>query len=200
MKQQVVVIHGGDTFDTYEQALDYIKNYQIDFDKFRADKQGWKRGLRQQLGNEFEVILPSMPNSLNAKFEEWKMWFEKLFPYLQDNVILVGHSLGGIFLAKYLSENKFPKKIKAVMLVAAVFDEDTARNSLASFTLPSKLDLQTEKVFLYHSKDDPVVPFSALSKYKQAFPNATERVFEDRGHFNQEQFPEIAGDIVKLFA
>ena len=198
MKKQVVVIHGGDTFDTYEQALDYIKNFQIDFERYRTDKPGWKKNLRQALGDDFEIILPSMPNSLNAKFEEWKIWFEKLFPFLNEEVILAGHSLGGIFLAKYLSEHKFPKKIKAVMLVAAVFDYDTGRSSLASFTLPSKLDLQTDKIILYHSKDDPIVPFSALEKYKQEFPNAVVRIFEGRGHFNQEQFPEIVEDIKNL--
>ena len=197
MKKQIIVIHGGDTFDTYEEALQFIKDYQIDFEKFSTDKEGWKKNLRKHLP-EYQIIYLSMPNSLNAKFIEWKIWFEKFFPHLEDNVILLAHSLGGIFLTKYLSENKFPKEIKAVFLVAAVFDEDSGRNSLASFTLPAKLELQTDKIFLYHSKDDPIVPFSALGKYQAHFPSAEVRVFEDRGHFNLEDFPEIVADIVSL--
>ncbi len=65
-----------------------------------------------------------MPNKTNAQFEEWKIWFEKFIPFLNDGVILVGHSLGGVFLAKYLSENKFPKKIGGVFLVSAVYEKN----------------------------------------------------------------------------
>ena len=198
MKKQVVIIHGGDTFGNDEQALEYIKSIDLDIEKYTSEKHGWKRWVREQLGPDYEVILPSMPNSLNAKFEQWSVWFEKLFPYIDDDVILIGHSLGGIFLAKYLSLNKFPKKIKAVILVAAVFDYDTGRNTLYSFTLPEKLDLQTDKIILYHSKDDPIVPFDALEKYKHAFPVAETRVFSDKGHFLGDIFPEIVEEIRKL--
>ena len=48
----------------------------------------------------------------NARYEEWKIWFERMIPFLNDNVILVGHSLGGIFFVKYLSENLLPIKSK----------------------------------------------------------------------------------------
>jgi uncharacterized protein len=136
-----------------------------------------------------------MPNKSNAQFEEWKLWFEKLIPFLYQDVILTGHSLGGTFLAKYLSETQFLKKIKAVFLIGAVYDKDDSGHSIASFTLPTRLNLQTENIYLYHSKDDSVVPFSALEKYKKALPNAQIKIFEDRGHFNQEKFPELAQNI-----
>jgi hypothetical protein len=51
-----------------------------------------------------------MPNPMNARYNEWKILFKKIVLLLDDNVILIGHSLGAIFLVKYLSENKFPKK------------------------------------------------------------------------------------------
>ena len=46
-----------------------------------------------------------MPNKGNAVYEEWKMIFEKFALALSPDTIYVGHSLGGIFLAKYISEN-----------------------------------------------------------------------------------------------
>lgn len=198
MKKQVLVISGGDTFETYKEYLDYLRNYKIDIERYKLDKHDWKPWLRQALGDDYEVILPVMPNRSNAQYEEWKIWFEKLIPFARDGVILIGHSLGGAFLAKYLSENHFPKKIKAVFLVGAVYDKDSEDYSLVSFTLPTKLDLQTDKIFLYHSKDDPIVPFTALEKYKQVLPQAQTRVFEDRGHFLQEEFPGLAQDILNL--
>ena len=139
-----------------------------------------------------------MPNKTNAQFDEWKVWFKKLIPFLHDNVILIGHSLGGTFLAKYLSENRFEKKIKAVFLVGAVYDKDDDGYSVVSFSLPEKLNLQTVNTMIYHSKDDPVVPFSSLGKFQQALPNAKIRIFEDRGHLNMPEFPELLEDIKNL--
>lgn len=198
MKKQVVVIHGGDTFETHEEYLNFLRDFKIDIERYKLDKRDWKPSLRQKLGEKYEVILPIMPNKTNAKFEEWKLWFEKLVPFLNDEVILIGHSLGGVFLAKYLAENQFPKKIKAVFLVGAIYDKDSEGYGVASFALPTNLNLRTETIRLYHSKDDPVVPFSALEQYKKALPNAQTRVFEDRGHLNQEEFPELAQDILNL--
>jgi predicted alpha/beta hydrolase family esterase len=198
MKKQVVIIHGGDTFETYEKYLGFLRDYKIDIERYKTSKDDWKPGLRQKLGEDYEVILPAMPNKTNARFEEWKLWFGKLIPFLNDGVILIGHSLGASFVAKYLSENNFPKKIKAVFLVGAVYDKDCDGYSLVSFALPDKLDFQTENIYLYHSKDDPVVPFSALEKFKEALPEAHVRVFDDRKHLNQEEFPELVTDVLGL--
>ena len=199
MKKQVLVIGGGDTFETYEEYSEWLRNYELDSTRYITGKDDWKPWLRLVLGQEYEVIIPVMPNKFNAQFNEWKLWFEKFFPFINDEVIIIGHSLGGAFVAKYLSENKFPKKIKAVMLVGAVFDKDSEGYGLVSFTLPSKLDFQTENIYLYHSKDDPVVSFSALEQYKQTLPNAQTRIFESRQHLNQEEFPELVEDIKNSF-
>ncbi len=198
MKKQVVIISGGDTFETYEEYMDFLRDFEIDIERYKSDKSDWKPWLRKALGEDYEVILPIMPNRSNAQFNEWKIWFEKLIPFLRDGVVLIGHSLGGIFLSKYLSENQFPKKIKAVFLVSAVYDKDEEGYGAASFSLPDQLNLQTDKIYLYHSKDDQVVSFSALEQYKKALPKAQTRIFKDKGHFNQSEFPELAQDIKVL--
>lgn len=198
MKKQIVVIHGGDTFENQEAYLNFLKNYEIDIERYKISKDDWKPDLRQKLGSDYEVILPIMPNKTNARFEEWKIWFEKIIPFLNEEIILIGHSLGASFLVKYLSENNLPKKLKAVFLVSGVFDTDSDGYSLHSFSLPEKLDLQTENIYLYHSKDDPVVPFSALENFAKIFPKAHARIFEDRKHINQEEFPELVQDIQNL--
>ena len=197
MKKQVVVIGGGETFDTYEKYLRFLKRFQIDFDEYRLGKKGWKDTLGEKLGEEYEIIRPEMPCRWNAKYPEWQIWFEKFIPHFNGEVVLVGHSLGGTFLAKYLSENKFPKKIKGVFLVSAPHD-DAPDYSLLDFALPKKLNLQTENTMIYHSVDDPVVPHADLNKYSTAIPNAMVKEFTDRGHFNQEEFPELVEDIKNL--
>ena len=62
-----------------------------------------------------------------------------------------------------------------------------------------KITEQCEKVFLYHSEDDKVVPFSDFLKYQKTLKNTTGKVFKNRGHFNQEKFPEIVKDIKNLY-
>jgi len=196
-REQVIVIHGGDTFKTYGAYMRFLKRFQIDFEDYMNGRKSWKSRLAEDLGEEYQVIAPSMPCKYNAKYPEWQIWFEKFIPHLAGEVILVGHSLGGTFLVKYLSENKFLKKIKGVFLVAPPYD-DSSDYSLDTFKLPKKLKLQTENTMIYHSDDDNVVPVSDLSKYGKAIPNVTIKQFTDRGHFNTEEFPELVEDIKKL--
>jgi uncharacterized protein len=144
-----------------------------------------------------------MPNKMNAKYSEWKIYFEKYIPLFSDTMILVGHSLGGIFIAKYLSENNVSKKIKAAILVAPPFEDRGMQESLGDFILPESLDKfsgQTGRMYLLFSKDDPVVPFSQLEKYKKALSGAdTEiKIFENRQHFSQESFPELIDLLKKI--
>lgn len=196
MKKQILIIHGGTSFNTYVDYLAYLKTKDINIDKIRPRKD-WKDSLIFELGDEYDILLPRMPNVTNARYEEWKIWFKNIEKVIDDPIILIGHSLGGIFLAKYLSENTLPKSIAATILVAAPYDDADAadgRESLADFALPASLaqfEQQSGKIYLMHSKDDPVVPFAQLKKYQQALPGAKMIIFEDREHFNQETFPEI---------
>lgn len=200
MNQQVIVIHGGTTFDTYKDYIFYLKSKKISLDKLKA-KRGWKDTLGDKLGKNFEVLLPRMPNGTNARYKEWKIWFERITPFFKKDTILIGHSLGGIFLAKYLSENTISKTIKAVILVAAPYDDTDSEESLTDFILPSSLKKFSEQVgliYLFQSKDDPVVPFKQYKKYKKALPDAKPVILDNREHFNQDTFPEIIELIKKL--
>lgn len=193
MKQQIIIIHGGDTFNTYKDYISFLKNREIDLDRLRL-KRDWKDTLSEELGENFDVLSPRMPNGTNARYKEWKIWFERIIPFLGKDVIFIGHSLGGIFLAKYLSENTISKTIKATILVAAPFDDANSEESLTDFKLPSSLAKFSEQsgiIYLIHSKDDPIVSFEQFGKYKQALPNAKTTTFNNREHFNQEAFPEI---------
>jgi predicted alpha/beta hydrolase family esterase len=119
---------------------------------------------------------------------------------LKNDVVLIGHSLGAIFLARYLSENKFPKKIKAVLLVSASY-AIKGEKGMADFVLPkslSKFSDQVQNIFFYHSVDDPMVTFSDMKKYAKALPSATLRIFKDRGHFISPKFPEIVREIKEI--
>ncbi len=199
MKTQVLVIHGGDTFSKYEDYISNLKNKEITLDKI--SRKDWKATLEDRLGIGFEVIVPMMPNKANCKYFEWKIWFEKILPLLNNEIILIGHSMGGIFIAKYLSENRLLKKVLGVFLVAAPYDTKDINEELGDFELFGNLSLiekQSPKIFIYQSKDDPVVPFVDIEKYGRELPTAILRIYEDKAHFNQSEFPELVEDIVSL--
>lgn len=59
------------------------------------------------------------------------------------------------------------------------------------------LERQTEEIFLYHSTDDPSVPYSHAEKIKAYLPKAKLITFTDRGHFSQPEFPELLKNIIK---
>lgn len=193
MKQQVVLIHGGNTFENDKEYISSLKNKKIDLEYLRPHPE-WKNRLPGELGADFDVLIPRMPNGSNAQYEEWKIWFQRILILLDEGAIFVGHSLGGVFLAKYFSENKSIKKIKAAILIGAPYDDEGGSEKLASFSLGGSLEqfaCQASKIYLIHSQDDPVVPFSQMKKYKKVFPGAREMIFKDKGHFNIENFPEI---------
>ena len=122
MNQQVFYIHGGRSYTKHEDYIEDLRTNPLRSASDKAGKQMWPDILRNELGEGYKVFVPSMPNKQNAKYEEWKIWFERHFEFINDDVILVGWSLGGAFLAKYLSENTPPFKIKALITLAAPFD------------------------------------------------------------------------------
>lgn len=196
--QQVLVIHGGDAFDNREVYLQSLRKKEITLERLK--QTGWKSSLQRDLGAEFDVYTPKFPNSQNARYAEWKIIFEKILPLMDDNLILIGHSLGGIFLAKYLTEETFTKPVKAIFLLAAPYSTPD-HEPIVDFTLQKSLTtagVTGENIHLYHSKDDLVVPFENLAMYQDDLPKAKARIFEDKGHFNMESFPELVEDLKSL--
>ncbi len=198
MKQQILVLHGGDAYDTYDEYLQSLRANNITLEKIRS--KGWKAHLQEELGEHFDVIFPKMPNAQNARYLEWKLWFDTIAPLLDDDLIIIGHSLGGIFIIKYLSENEFPKKVKAVLLVGTPYNTPT-RHPLVDFVITTPLKsfiAQAGKIIIYHSRDDAVVPFNNAKHFHKEMPDAVLRIFKDKGHFNLEFFPEIVKEIKSI--
>jgi len=199
-KTQVVVIHGGTTFPHRDAYITYLQTRSLDLERLRP-RTDWKGTLQQALGESYDVLAPRMPNGTNAQYEEWVLWFERILPLLDDTVIFVGHSLGGIFLARYLSERVISKHIAGLFLVAAPYMDDDMHEPLASFALTgpvTSIEEQTNNITLYYSEDDTSVPVTHGEAYKRDLPHATLRVFTNRGHFLEDTFPELVADIHTL--
>lgn len=197
MKKQIIVIHGGDSYSSKSEFLRALQGKRVTKESF-SPKYDWKSFLFRDLGEGFEVLSPRMPNKQNAKYEEWKIWFEKMFQFIENGVILIGHSMGGLFLVKYLSENNFPKKISALFLIATPYDLE---GHVQEFRLGGDLQKVWEKcqnIHIFHSNDDPIIPINEANIYKKIWTGSVLHLLIGRGHFNQENFPEIMEEIRKI--
>lgn len=188
--KQILIIHGGDSFDSHRAYLENLKNTSLDYDRIKYSRS-WKDTIFEAYDHSADVLTPTMPNSANAQYEEWKIWFEKIIPYLGNDVYLVGHSLGAMFLAKYLHESPLTNPVKKLILIAAGYNETV--DGYGSFEVQSAkgVERSAKETHLFHSRDDVVVPFEALAKYARDIPSAQVHEFDNRNHFFDTEFPEL---------
>ena len=154
--------------------------------------------LQNALGLAYDVHYPKMPEEDSATYADWKALIERELATLDDEVILVGHSVGGSVLVKYLSEEQLDKPITSLFLLATPYwgaddfwkwDEARLPEDVAA-----KL-ASIPRIFLYHSRDDDIVPFAHLALYAAQLPQATIREFDGRGHQFGNDLAEVAEDI-----
>lgn len=186
------MIHGGMTFKNRKDYLKWLKSRVVSVEKSKR----WTDDLEKKLSKNFDVIRPRMPLSENSIYEDWKIFFELHIPFIKNNVIFIGNSLGSIFLAKYLSEHKFPKKILATYLVCPPFDDTCIDEDLVNgFELKKDLSLlekNSKNLTLMFSEDDDDVPVDHAEKYRARLKNAKIIIYKSKnGHFNIATFPEI---------
>jgi len=183
MKQQVIFINGAVPRENFEDYYEFLRKRE--YDPYAEDFLNWNKTLWEKLWGRYEYLRTPSDGIDFADYEAWKIMFEKMFPYLEDNIILVTTSLGSTFILKYLSENDFPVKIRKLFLIAPAIS-DTPDETLGS-------------IYIYHSKDDDCVPFEQSLELKQYFPEAIFREFYDRWHFFLEsELPELIEDIKTL--
>jgi uncharacterized protein len=163
----------------------------------RRGRVYWEPLLEESLGRGYRVWAPRMPRPRHPRYWTWARRIDELIRSSR-RPILVGHSFGASVLLKYLAETVRRPAFAGLFLLATPFWGP----DFPEFALPSDFGQRLRDVSpicLYHSRDDAEIPFRHLARYRSAFPHATVRVLNGRGHeFNQAQFPELAADIRDL--
>ena len=169
---------------------------------YEADKK-LAASLQHSLGPEYDVHCPAMPDEENAPYDQWKHQIEKELATMQEPIMLIGHSVGASIIMKCMSEIEVQKPIAGIFLMATPFwggngwryegYEELALAKGFAARLPKGASL-----FLYHSRDDEVVPFAHLALYAEQLPQATVREFDGRGHQFNNDLSEVAADITNL--
>lgn len=194
----IFVVPGGDSHPHHKAFLQAERDRKVDLTKLgRGGFRDWKDGLKGSLGDGYTTETITMPCKENARYDAWEIRFSKYVPAFTSDTILIGNSLGGAFLAKFLDQNVLPQPVAATFLIAASFPT----RSRSTFKIRADLKTlaqQAGAVFLYHSQDDKVVPYSHVEEYVKRLPDATVRRFTSYGHFACEKIPELIEDIRSL--
>jgi predicted alpha/beta hydrolase family esterase len=153
--------------------------------------------LQRALGGGYEVHFPRMPGESDPDVKSWKRKISAELSRLRGKVLLVGHSVGGSILLRYLSEEAATKPIAGLFLLAAPsWDED--RWNFDDLKLPRDVAERLAfipRIFLYHSRDDAVVPFAHLALHGARLPQATLRAIDGGGHQFGNDLTEVAADV-----
>lgn len=160
------------------------------------------QSLRRTLGIGHTLHYPQMPDEGTPEYGAWQRQIAQELAALSGSVTLVGHSLGASVLLKYLIEAQPAQPIAGLFLAAAPFwgaegweaDEYRLPEGFAD-RLPDELPL-----FLYHCRDDEVVPFAHLALYAQQLPRAMVRAIDRGGHQLKGDLSAVAQDIGRIAA
>jgi len=176
--KEILFIHSAGP-QGHHEGSDYLLRYLID-----------------ALGPDYKIVHPKMPEPDNPHYDGWKKKLEAELSLLDGNVV-IGHSLGGSVVLKYLSELNREVPLAGLFVIAAPFwgaPEWEVDEYVLPRNLSSKLPTGTQ-LFLYHSKDDEVVPVEHVTLYAVELPKAIVRTCNSRGHLFSKGLPELVDDI-----
>lgn len=158
------------------------------------------RYLERELPEGYRVLAPEMPDAdSDPRYVPWRDAITATLTGLGAPVLLVGHSVGGSVVLKMLSERAADAAIHGVFLASVPWWGPEGW-SWDEFAVPDDFAARLPKipVFLYHSVEDPEVPFAHLGLYQARMPAATVRPIEGTEHSFRNGLPELVTDITRL--
>jgi len=133
-----------------------------------------------------------MPEAYNPDYIKWKKEFERFD--VDENTILIGHSCGGGFLLRWLTENKV--KVLKLILVAPWLDPQRKKTTdFFDFSIDPDL-LKRTSIDLFLSEDDDKDILESVRIIRESIPGINMHRLKNMGHFTYTDmkthiFPEI---------
>ncbi|MFI5212629.1 MAG: alpha/beta fold hydrolase [Candidatus Saccharimonadales bacterium] len=182
--KRAIILHGMPSEAEYYNA-----------DRDSQSNSHWLPWLQQQLCvHSIVAQTPEMPTPYAPDYQAWCGEFEQYT--IDKNTLLVGHSWGGYFLLRWLTEN--PDRIVGkVVLVAAWLDMEKEYGDLYNMPLPADLSQRVVGGIEYlYSTNDAVSMQTTLHYVKATVENVKYHEFVNYGHFTfkhmkTHEFPEL---------
>ncbi|MEP6827190.1 MAG: alpha/beta hydrolase [Aestuariivirga sp.] len=182
MARQLLFIQGGG------------KNVHDQWDKKLVES------LIAKLGPKYDIRYPRMPNEDDPHFFRWKETLLSEIAKLDDEALLVAHSIGATILVHSLAEEPPERTPSGIFLISMPFigkngwpsDEITAKPDLGA-----RLPAQTP-VYIYQGGADEIVPAKHAELNAKAIPQAVVRKLSGRDHQLNNDMSEVAADVREL--
>ena len=169
------------------------------------------RWLKSELEkNDFDVIVPEMPDSEKPKIETWVLKLKEIVKEPDKDTILVGHSIGCQTILRYLEKLHPTLRVGGIVFIAPWFtlsnlesDEEwqIADPWLNTSIRRTGIIKHIPKITAIFSNNDPYVPSENIEVFKEKFN--TEVIIEhEKGHFTAadgvEKLESALGAILKI--
>lgn len=168
-----------------------------------ASNDHWFPWLTKQLiVKGIHTVALEMPNGYYPEYDAWKHELERFD--ITPETILVGHSCGGGFLVRWLSETD--KKVGKVILVAPWLgygtDGEPFDNTFFDFTIDPAIALKTAGLTIIHSTNDMPGVQQSVKELREQLENLHYFELENKGHFTltslgTDEFPELLEEIIR---
>jgi len=158
----------------------------------------WFAWLRRRLIlRDVHAVAVEPPMPFRPRYEEWKKEFERFD--IKPDTLLIGHSCGGGFLVRYLSEHP-DLRVGKVVLVAPWMnpDNDPQEDSadFFHFDIDQKFPSRTDGVTVFISSDDYPSVVKTVDILRDKVHGLIFREYTDRGHFTKEvEFLELLEEV-----
>ena len=145
-----------------------------------------------------ECHVPDFPESESPVYGEWVRHLEEHVEKIDENSVILGHSLGCGFINRYLSENDI--KIKALILVAPTLN-DCGIREIRNFFLTTldyqKIQNSVELIHILASTDDPFIPLEDIKILGEKL-SVDPVILANREHLWQPQILELDVLLTKI--
>jgi len=140
----------------------------------------WIPWLQNQLLIKgYHTWTPEMPLPYAPDYELWREEFERYS--INEESLVVGHSCGGGFLLRWLSENSL--RVKRVVLVAPWLDPNARKcPEFFDFQIDSGVSERTD-LHMFASDNDNSDINESVEQIHSALPSISYKVFSGYGHF-----------------
>jgi predicted alpha/beta hydrolase family esterase len=155
--------------------------------------------LRNELGPDYVVRYPRMPNEADPDDDIWADRIAAELAEMAQEPIVVGHSAGAVSLCLFLAGHRVEQRISGIFLIGAPFFGEGGWQ-VEGFELPKDFSTRfpDAPVFLYHGTNDEIAPIAHLNLYAAAIPHAVVRRLEGRNHQLNDDLSAVAADIKQL--
>jgi hypothetical protein len=150
--------------------------------------------LRRELGGEYEVRYPRMPDEGDPSYARWSMAIRREMTALDDDAVVAGHSVGAAILLNALAEQPPERGLGAIVLIGAPFVGEGGWLS-DEFELTSDLGAKLPpgvRVHVFHGLRDETAPPSHAGLYALAIPQAQVHQLPERDHQLNNDLSEVA--------